>query len=183
MNNNLEKYDILVNKTNKLSFSYKPNDLIKICEKYSKCEQYLRKKAKESFEKMAHDIEANNMKIIAVSTYRSYTYQDKLFKKYVQEKGFKYARLCSAKAGCSEHQTGLAVDISNHNLDYDNFDKTKEFLWVKENCWKYGFIMRYPKGKTDITGYKYEPWHYRYVGNIAKKIYDNNLTLEEYKIN
>ena len=69
----------------------------------------------------------------------------------------------------------------NASVLYDNFDKTNEFNWVKDNAHKYGFIMRYPENKEDITGYKYEPWHYRYVGDIATYIYNNNLTFEEYK--
>ena len=101
---------------------------------------------------------------------------------YVKEKGVHYADMASARAGHSEHQTGLAVDIADLSLDYDNFESTKEFNWIKKNAHKYGFILRYPKAKFHITGFKYEPWHYRYVGvNIATYIYQNNLTLEEYK--
>ena len=119
--------------------------------------------------------------IIAVSTYRNYGYQKKLYKHYVKTKGKKYANVCSAKAGHSEHQTGLAVDVANSSLDYDNFDQTNEFEWMKNNAHKYGFILRYPKDKTSITGYKYEPWHYRYVGkDIAHIIYQKKITLEEY---
>ena len=87
----------------------------------------------------------------------------------------------SARPGYSEHQTGLVIDIDNYNDDYENFDKTKEFEWMNNNSYKYGFILRYPKGKTDITGYDYESWHYRYVGKeIAKYIYENNITFDEY---
>ena len=90
--------------------------------------------------------------------------------------------MCSAKAGHSEHQTGLAVDISDISLNYDNFGNTKEFNWIKDNAHKFGFILRYPNNKTHITGFKYEPWHYRYIGiSIATYIYENNITLEEYK--
>lgn len=178
---NSNNYLVLVNKNNRLPKEYIPSDLELINPNYSDSKQYLRIKAKQAFESMAKDIEKINLKIIAVSTYRSYEYQEKLFNNYVKEKGLKYANRCSAKAGYSEHQTGLAVDIANKNLDYDNFDKTNEFNWVKDNAHKYGFIMRYPENKEDITGYKYEPWHYRYVGDIATYIYNNNLTFEEYK--
>ena len=131
---------------------------------------------------MADDAKENGFNIVAVSTYRSYEYQEKLYNNYVNDKGKYYADMCSARAGHSEHQTGLAVDIADLSLDYDNFEYTKEFIWVKENAHKYGFIMRYPKAKFHITGFKYEPWHYRYVGiEIATYIYENNLTLEEYK--
>lgn len=179
--NDPNDYLVLVNKNNKLPNDYIPKDLEQINTKYCNSKQYMRSKAKQAFESMAKDIEKHNMKIFAVSTYRSYEYQDKLFNNYVKEKGIKYANRCSAKAGHSEHQTGLAVDIANITLDYDNFDKTDEFNWVKENAHKYGFIMRYPKNKEDITGYKYEPWHFRYVGDIAKYIYNTDLTFEEYK--
>ena len=175
------KYDVLVNKKNKLPDNYVPADLNLISKEYSDSKQHLRNIAQINFEKMAKDIEKEGLKIIAVSTYRDSEYQDKLFNNYVQEKGLEYASMCSAKKGFSEHQTGLAVDIASSNLDYDNFDKTEEFKWVKNHAHKYGFILRYPKDKINITGYKYEPWHYRYVGDIAPYIYLNNLTLEEYK--
>ena len=88
---------------------------------------------------------------------------------------------CSARPGHSEHQTGLAVDVMGSNNDYDEFEKSIEFSWMKENAHKYGFILRYPKGKENITGFKYEPWHYRYVGLItATRIFKENITLEEY---
>ena len=93
-----------------------------------------------------------------------------------------YALNCSAKPGHSEHQTGLAVDVEGSNNDYDKFESSIEFNWMINNSYKYGFILRYPKGKENITGFKYEPWHYRYVGiELAKYLYKNNLTLEEYK--
>ena len=179
--NNPNDYLVLVNKKYRLSKEYVPKDLLLLDSKYSFNNQYLRRKAKYAFEQMAYDIEKIGMKIIAVSTYRSYDYQDKLFNNYVKTKGYEYASMCSAKKGHSEHQTGLAVDIANNNLDYDNFDKTKEFAWIIKNAYKYGFILRYPSDKINITKYKYEPWHFRYVGSIASYLYDNHLTLEEYK--
>lgn len=180
--NNLKSIKILVNKKNKLPKNYIPNDLELVNCKYSSKEIYLRKRAKRYFELMCKKAKKNNLNIIGVSGYRSYEYQDKLYNNYIKEKGYQYASLCSAKAGCSEHQTGLAIDVSDISLDYDNFDQTKEFTWTLENSHKYGFILRYPKNKTNITGFKYEPWHYRYIGKkIAKYIYQNNITLEEYK--
>lgn len=179
--NNPDDYLVLVNKYNKLPSTYIPNDLELINSKYSDSKQYLRKKARIAFENMAKEAKKLGLNIIAVSTYRSYDYQDKLFNNYVKELGLDYANMCSAQAGHSEHQLGLAVDIADKSLDYDNFDKTKEFNWVKDNAYKYGFILRYPIDKVDITLYKYEPWHYRYIDSIdlAKYLYDNNLTLEE----
>lgn len=175
-------YSFIVNKNNKLKKNYIPKDLELLDTKYSCKEKYLRHDAKIAFEKMAKEAELNGYNIIAVSAYRSYEYQYKLYNNYVTNKGFYYADIASARAGHSEHQTGLSVDISDLTLDYDNFEKTKEFLWVKDNAHKFGFIMRYPKAKFHITGFKYEPWHYRYVGDsIATYIYNNNITLEEFK--
>lgn len=174
--------DILVNKQNKLTDNYIPNDLLPINSKFAIGMQYLRYEAKEYFEKMCSQAKIDGYDIMAVSTFRSSDYQDKLYNNYCLEKGIEYADMCSAKKEHSEHQTGLAVDVSDKNGDYDNFINTKEFEWMKNNAYKYGFILRYPKYKTDITGYMYEPWHYRYVGiNIARYIYENNITLEEYK--
>lgn len=143
--------------------------------------KFLRKEAKENFEKLSSDAKKIGYSIIAVSAYRDYDYQENLFNNYVKEKGENYALKCSAKAGHSEHQTGLSVDVMGSNNDYDQFEKSKEFDWMKNNSYKYGFILRYPKGKEYITGFKYEPWHYRYVGkDIASIIYTEGITLEEY---
>ena len=173
--------DVLVNKNNKLDKNYIPTDLKLIDKEYAYDNKYLRKEACNAFIYMVKDAKKQGYNIIAVSTYRSYDYQEKLYNNYVKEKGLYYADMASARAGHSEHQTGLAVDIADLSLDYDNFEKTKEFTWVKNNAHKYGFILRYPKNKAYITGFKYEPWHYRYVGKqIATIIYFENITLEEY---
>lgn len=178
--NNPNNINVLVNKNNKLPDNYIPNDLVIVDSKYSENLQYLRKIANDAFLKMCVEAERNGYYIKAVSTYRSYNYQDKLYNNYCKEKGIEYADMCSARAGHSEHQTGLAVDISDISLNYDDFGNTKEFKWIKDNAHKFGFILRYPDNKTHITGFKYEPWHYRYVGiDIATYIYENNLTLEE----
>ena len=174
-------YDILVNKNNRLTDDYIPNDLETISLEYACQDKYLRHDAKVAFENMSKKAKEEGFTIIAVSTYRSYDYQEKLYNGYVLDKGFYYADLASARPGHSEHQTGLAVDVSNSTLDYDNFEDTKEFIWMQNNAYKYGFILRYPKAKFHITGFKYEPWHYRYVGtDISTYIYNNNITLEEY---
>lgn len=90
------------------------------------------------------------------------------------------AQNTAAAPGQSEHETGLAFDVTAYGSE-NGFDKTEQFEWLLENCWDYGFILRYPEGKEDITGITYEPWHYRFVGvNHAQIIRDNNLTLEEY---
>ena len=87
----------------------------------------------------------------------------------------------SARAGHSEHQTGLAIDVSSNNPDILSFEMSTSFKWMKEHAHEYGFILRYPKGKEDITGYMYEPWHYRYVGKeIATLLYQTGMTFDEY---
>lgn len=172
---------VLVNKNYQLDENYVPSNLFKLDTKYSNDNQYLKLEAKLAFEKLSKKALKDGYKIVGVSTYRSYDYQKKLFKDYVLEKGEEYALNCSAKEGHSEHQTGLAIDVMGSNSDYDGFEDSKEFLWMRENAHKYGFIMRYPLGKEHITGYKYEPWHYRFVGvDVASIVYENDLTLEEF---
>ena len=172
---------VLVNKNYQLNNNYVPNDLEIISTSYAYENKSLRKEAKEAFEQLSEDAKNLGYKIVATSAYRDYDYQKKLFEEYTNEKGEAYALECSAKPGHSEHQTGLAVDVAGSNDDYDEFESSIEFPWLKENAHLYGFILRYPKGKEHITGFNYEPWHYRYVGKeVATIIYNENLTLEEY---
>lgn len=172
---------VLVNKEKYLPNDYIPNDLEAISLKYANKDRKLKKIAKEAFESLSNDAYLLGYDIIAVSAYRSYEYQEELYNHYVDKYGLEYADKCSAKPGHSEHQTGLALDVEGSNSDYNKFEDTKEFNWMIDNSYKYGFILRYPKNKENITGFKYEPWHYRYVGtDAAKEIYINNLTLEEY---
>lgn len=171
----------LVNKNNKLPAIYIPNILVEIPNSMSYNGKLVRFEVLKSFEKLWKIAKKNGYKITIVSAYRDYDYQAKLFENYVKEKGLKYALNCSAKAGHSEHQTGLAIDVMGSNGDYNLFEESTEFKWMKGHAHEYGFILRYPKGKEKITGFKYEPWHYRYVGiDIATYLYENNLTLEEY---
>lgn len=172
---------VLVNKNNRLDDKYIPPDLETISLEYATSDKFLRKEAKDSFEKLSSDAKKLGYTIVAVSAYRDYEYQENLFNNYIKEKGEEYALKCSARPGHSEHQTGLSVDVMGSNNDYDEFEKSNEFDWMSNNSYKYGFILRYPKGKEYITGFKYEPWHYRYVGNeVASIIYTEKITLEEY---
>ena len=172
---------VLVNKNNKLLQNFIPENLETIDIKYSNEGKMLKKEAKETFEKLSSDALKLGYKIVAVSAYRDFSYQENLFNYYVEKYGEDYALNCSAKAGHSEHQTGLAVDVMGSNNSYDDFELSDEFEWMINNAHKYGFILRYPKNKEKITGFKYEPWHYRYVGvEVAKIIYENKITLEEY---
>ena len=172
---------ILVNKFYYLEQNYVPENLEEIDSKYSVPGKKLVNVARISFEFLAKKASEEGYNIRAVSTYRSYAYQTNLYNNYVSQDGVEEADKYSARAGFSEHQTGLAVDVDNRETDFNNFENTKEFNWMLENAHKYGFILRYPKGKEFITGYMYEPWHFRYVGvEIATYIYQNNLTYEEY---
>lgn len=172
---------VLVNKNNKLNENYTPKDLVKVDKFFSTKECFLRKKVKRKFEKLCRYALKKGFSIKAVSCFRSYDYQKKIYNEYLKETGKEYTDNCSARPGFSEHQTGLAIDIQGSTGTYDDFDKTKEFTWMIDNCYKYGFILRYPVGKENITGFKYEPWHYRYIGKSkAKKIYKKRITLEEF---
>lgn len=134
--------------------------------------------ALKNLKQMQADAKAVGLNIPLISGYRSYETQEKLYKKYVLKDGEKNASTYSAKAGNSEHQTGLAFDIGSVDRSFEGTDEAK---WISENAHLYGFIVRYPKGKTSVTGYIYEPWHVRYLGKkTAKKVYESKLTLEEY---
>ena len=106
------------------------------------------------------------------------------YNKLLKEKGLAYTFRSIAKPGCSEHQTGLAIDICvyrDHKCYIEHeLEDMKEIKWVIDNCYKYGFILRYPKNMEDKTGYNYEPWHFRYVGDLAKYLYEHNMLLEDY---
>lgn len=180
---NLDQYNVLVNKYHSLSKDYVPKDLEDIDTKYAIKGMKMVSYAKDAFEEMSKAALKDKMHILAMSTYRSYDYQVNLYNKYAKKDGVDAANTYSAKAGFSEHQTGLAVDVYNGSTSYTSFEKTKEFNWMQENAYKYGFIMRYPKDKEKETGYKYEAWHYRYIGKeIAKYIHDNKITYEEYYV-
>lgn len=172
---------VLVNKNHKLDKSYIPPDLYAIDIQYANEDQHVRKEVKRAFEALSKDAKELGYRIVASSTYRSYTYQETLYNYYVDKKGLQYADSCSARKGHSEHQTGLSIDVEGSGKDYDFFEKDPEFPWMRDNAYKYGFILRYPKEKSNITGFKYEPWHYRYVGKkVAREVFIEEITLEEY---
>ena len=136
------------------------------------------KTAKASLTELQEAANKAGFNIPLISGFRSYDTQKNLYNNYVARDGEEKANTYSAKPGQSEHQTGLAFDVGA--LD-DNYGQTPAGKWLAENAYKYGFILRYPKGKEAITGYQYEPWHIRYVGNKdAAKIYEKGVTLEEY---
>ena len=131
-------------------------------------------------QQLQRDAQAQGINISnSYSGYRSYQYQTQLYNNYVNLHGEEEANTFSAKPGFSEHQTGLTFDLKDFNGQLVEDPITSQ--WIKDNCAKYGFIVRYPEGKEDITGYIYEPWHLRYVGEeAANQIMNNNTTLEQY---
>lgn len=140
----------------------------------------LTSKMQSAFKTMRAAAKKDGLNIYISSGYRSYSTQKRIYNRYVKEDGRKKADTYSARPGHSEHQSGLAADL---NIIGDEFAGTPEAKWLNANCYKYGFILRYPKGKTDETGYKYEPWHFRYVGvELATKLYNNGdwITMEDY---
>ena len=172
---------ILVNKYNYLTEDYVPENLQTVDKKYSSKTLQLVDYAKEAFEELSEAAAKENYTVLAISSYRSYQYQYNLYNRYVSTDGVEAADTYSARPGYSEHQTGLAVDVYNGKIDFTNFENTKEYNWMQDNAYKFGFILRFPKDKVLETGYQYESWHYRYVGKeIAKYIHDNNLCFEEY---
>lgn len=144
----------------------------------------MRKVAASAIEKLFAAAKKDGIDIKAVSGYRSYATQKSIFDRNASIKGEAVANKTSARPGQSEHQTGLAMDISSASAGYDlqqSFGNTKEGKWLKANAHKYGFIIRYGKDQEKLTGYSYEPWHVRYVGvYIAGEITSQKLTLEQY---
>lgn len=184
--------DVLVNKENMLSIDYIPKNMYIVDNNENNFHNYLidnikpmlRMEVKPYIEKLIYDANNNGINIIVDSAFRSGNYQQMILDKLISEKGNEAYKLI-ALPGASEHQTGLAVDFAIYENDIYNDDikeDDKEAIWLKDNAWKYGFILRYPKGKEDITGFNFEPWHYRFVGlELALELYQTNQTLEEYK--
>lgn len=179
---------VLVNKTYKLPDNFKPDDLVEpnipFIFKEKSDKRLMRKEAAGALEKLVDAAKKDGVSLAGVSGYRSQSTQKTLFENYVKKDGEEAARKYSAVPGHSEHQTGLAMDISGSDgkcAASDCFAGTKEAKWLAGHAAEHGFIIRYPKGKEDITGYQYEPWHLRYVGTkAAKEIMEKGVTLEEY---
>lgn len=187
---NMHSIVLLVNKDNPLSSDYIPPDLttpnVNFTFEEDLPKRKLRKVAADALEKMFTQAKKDNIELYAFSGYRSYDRQEAIFTYYTKKLGEDKADTFSARPGKSEHQTGLAMDVTAASVDYgmvESFGETEEGKWLKENAHTYGFIIRYPKGKESITGYQYEPWHVRYVGReVAEYLSVNDITLEEYFI-
>jgi len=178
---------ILINKTHPLSKEYAPTDMIhiKYCVgNHAESMRYMRILPAGYFHEMVEAAAAAGYELGIRTAYRSYEQQYNIFWNYVAKDGEEAANKYSARPGQSEHQSGLCADVTAPSVEYTlttDFADTPEGIWLSENAHYYGFIIRYPLGKEDITGYQYEPWHVRYVGEAAAtEIYENDLTLEEY---
>ena len=176
---------VLVNKYHTVSSNYSPTDMVSIPWTYvANSNQKIKKQVLKAYKKMSKAANKQGLDFKICSAYRSYSTQRYLFNSYINTKGYKTAFMLSAYPGRSEHHTGLALDLVTGSNGWEldtNFANTKEGKWVFEHCAEYGFIIRYPEGKGDITGYQFEPWHLRYVGKkVAKEIMEEGITLEEY---
>jgi len=191
---NRDGFLMLVNKENALSSTYTPADLVEVTNMKAGYEnkQYMCETAELALQALYQDLYAAGYTDVGVTSgYRTYKTQELLHERYVLEEMDKrnvsrteadaYASRYSAVAGQSEHQTGLAADMYNTASADASFGETEAYKWLRDHAHQYGFILRYPEDKTDITGYDFEPWHYRYVGRYhATQMYEQGLCLEEY---
>jgi LAS superfamily LD-carboxypeptidase LdcB len=178
---------ILVNKTHPLSKEYVPTDMvhIKYCVgNHAESMRYMRAVPAEYFHEMIEAAAAVGYEIGIRTAYRSFEQQYNIFWNYVAKDGESAANKYRARPGQSEHQTGLCADVTSPSVEYTlttDYGETPEGIWLSENACYYGFIVRYSLGKESITGYQYEPWHLRYVGEkAATEMVENDFTLEEY---
>ncbi len=190
VNTDTTTIDFIINRDYPLTGSYRPDDLVAPDIPFAFSDKTLDKR---KLKKIAADaledlyeaaLAEEGLTIYGVSGYRSFDRQYDIYGANLINRGIRHTNLYSAAPGNSEHQTGLAIDVSCKSIGFalkETFASTPEGIWLKENCWRFGFILRYPKDKERITGYAYEPWHIRYVGiPLAYYLHNNKLTLEEY---
>lgn len=164
---------MLVNKFHYLSEDFDAGEIVDISIQYAYDGHSTTEEVYEQYKKMWHSAKEEGLTLIVNSSFRTYEEQEKTHKVSNDE----YA----ARAGFSEHQTGLALDIVTYNTIGNDFENKPEFTWLSNNAYKYGFILRYPKDKEYLTGFEYESWHYRYLGvELATKVYESGLTYDEY---
>lgn len=172
---------ILVNKYSRLASDYVPEDLVTVEPAYSNGGK-LKSEVNDAFCDLVEAMWAETgLHLVNASPYRSYQTQKNLYARYRTQYSEATTDRFSARAGYSEHQTGLALDVIAPGGTLNGFKNTQQFIWMRDNAHRFGFILRYGDGMEYITGYKFEPWHYRYVGvEAATFIYENDLTFEEY---
>lgn len=177
---------VLVNKKISLPATYAPKDLVSIEGKVSVAASglVLRKEAANALAKMSSAAKKENVNLVVISAYRSYATQQNTFQAWMAKAGLEQAETFSARPGHSQHQLGTAVDFTSYSGKYtfsEGFGSSTEGGWLSKNAAEFGFVLSYPKGKEAITGYMYEPWHYRYIGfENAQKMISSGLCLEEF---
>ncbi|MCP3026779.1 D-alanyl-D-alanine carboxypeptidase family protein [Halobacillus sp. A5] len=180
--------EVVVNKSRKLPEGYEPEDLVTPDVRFPFEEdlpkKYMQPQAAEALENLFAAADEEGMELYATSGYRSYDTQKQIYDNNVAERGQEEADKFSARPGTSEHQTGLAMDVTTPEMEYkleQSFIDTEEGEWLAEHAHEYGFVIRYLEGTSDITGYEYEPWHLRYVGeDLSTDIHETGGTLEEF---
>jgi zinc D-Ala-D-Ala carboxypeptidase len=185
---NPDSIEVVVNKTRKFPDGWEPKDLVEPDVAFYFSEHLekrkMRKEAAEALEDLFAASQKDGMELVAASGYRSEARQKEIYENNVATQGQEETDKVSSRPGRSEHQTGLAIDLTSAEMALaleETFIETDEGKWLAEHAHEYGYIIRYPEGKSDITGYSYEPWHIRYVGkDLAKQIYDEDTTLEEH---
>ena len=164
-----------------MSKDYKPDNIVKVSSSYAYEGNFIRQDVLDAFIEMRNAAKEEDITLIINSSYRSYDDQEEIWQYRKSTQGIAKADAYAARAGHSEHQSALALDIAQFNYQYDDFEETPAFQWLEKHAFEYGFILRFPKGKENITGYSYESWHYRYVGkDIATKVHNENITFDEY---
>ena len=176
---------VLVNKEYTVSRDYYPTDMVDIDGSLSTNQNLkVKREAYDAYLEMLADAKAEGLKFCICSAYRGFSVQESLYYNSLSSNGKAYTDKMFAYPGRSEHHTGYAIDITSASMNWglsQNYADYPDGAWIAEHCHEYGFIIRYPKGKENITGYMYEPWHIRYVGvDIATEITEAGITLEEY---
>lgn len=170
---------IIPNKYHKLPGTFVPTNLVSLSSGRQVTES-----TKAAFERLQQDAVKAGISIRDASAYRSIAYQEEVYDRYLQKDSHDQVDTYSSRPGYSDHHTGEAIDVVGSKGDLTDFTGTPEAAWVAKNAWKYGFIVRFPKGQEDVTGYIYEPWHIRYVGREIAELMKNKkiATLEEYQV-
>ena len=172
---------VLVNKYNLLTEDYNAGTIKTFSSEYAYGTVSAEEECYNAFIEMADAAKEDGITLLVTSGYRTYQHQEEVYQEMRNYQGKNYADAYAARAGASEHETGLALDVFTYSATTDNFEKTDTYKWLINNSYKYGFIRRYEEGKKSITGYSPESWHYRYLGKeLAKKVYEEGITYDEY---
>ncbi len=179
---NINRNALIVNKHYYIDEKFIPSDLVTLSIQYAAQDRQLVSEAADALKVMCDALQSETgLRMYASSAYRSYQSQVDIYNGYLATKGQEATDLVAARPGFSEHQTGLTVDMTPVGSSMGEFEDSEQYKWMLDNCYKYGWILRYPEGKTTITGYDFEAWHYRYLGvDLATKVHASGLTYDEY---